>query len=122
MLGYGDLSHSYLVWLPHVRQVRQMRSITRLPLSQSWNASKFEDIDVTKKVLHAERGARAVPFIRRHREEADVEAVRVAGQRGARRLELRQSDFDPALEGHTSSRSERGPTTQPQLAFVASRN
>ena len=100
MLGYGDLSHSYLVWLPHLRQVRTMRSITRLPLSQRWSASKLEDIDVTKKDIHAGRGARAVPFTRRHREDVDVEAVRVAGQRNARRLELRQSDFDPALGGH----------------------
>ena len=33
MLGYGDVSHSYLVWLPHIRQVRLVRSITRLPVS-----------------------------------------------------------------------------------------
>ena len=104
MLGYGDLSHSYLVWLPHIRQVRTMRAITRLPLSQRWSASKLEDIDVTKKDIHAGRGARAVPFSRRHREDVDVEAVRVAGQRNARRLELRQSDFDPAL-GATAGRS-----------------
>ena len=61
---------------------------------------KLEDIDVTKKDIHAGRGARAVPFSRRHLEELDVEAVRVAGQRGARRVELRQRDFDPALGGH----------------------
>ena len=49
MLGYGDLSYSYLVWVPHISQVRLMRSVTRLPLSLRWSASKLEDIAVTKK-------------------------------------------------------------------------
>ena len=38
MLGYGDVSHSYLVWMPHLQQVRLMRPITRRPLSQRWSA------------------------------------------------------------------------------------
>ena len=65
MLGYGDVLHSYFVWMPHLRQVRLMRSITRRPLSQRWSADALEAIDVTKKDLHAARGARAVPFSRR---------------------------------------------------------
>ena len=96
MLGYGAMSHSYWVWLPHARQVKPMRSITRMPLSQRWSAEKLEDIDVPRKGMHAGRGARAVPFTDRAPDHS--EAVRKA--RTARRLELRQSDFDPARGGH----------------------
>ena len=49
MLGYSDVSHSYFVWLPHLQQVRPMRSITRLPLSQRWSASAQEAITATKR-------------------------------------------------------------------------
>ena len=59
----------------------------------------LEAIDVTKKDLHAARGARAVPFSRRQR-DIEPEVDRPVGQRAARRLELRQNDFDPAAGGH----------------------
>ena len=49
MLGYGDVSQSYLVWMPHIKQVRLMRSITRLPFSQRWRADAWKAVDVTKK-------------------------------------------------------------------------
>ena len=99
MLGYGDVSHSYFVWMPHLKQVRLMRSITRRPLSQRWSADALEAIDVTKKDFHAGRGSRAVPFSRRQR-EVEPKVERPLGQRAARRLELRQNDFDPAAGGH----------------------
>ena len=99
MLGYGDVSHSYLVWMPHVQQVCLMRSITRRPLSQRWSAEDLQAVNATKKDCHAGRGARAVPFVRRQR-AVEVAVERPLGQRYARRLELRQSDFDPAAGGH----------------------
>ena len=61
MMGYGTMSRSYLVWLPHLRQVKLMRSIYRLPESQRWNAETLGDIDVTVEDQTAPRGARAVP-------------------------------------------------------------
>ena len=73
MLGYGDVSQSYLVWMPHIKQVRLMRSITLLPFSQRWRADAWKAVDVTKKDLHAGRGAQAVPFARRHRDAAQTE-------------------------------------------------
>ena len=82
MLGYGEVSHSYLVCMPHIQQVRLMRSITRRPLSQRWSADALEAVNVTKKDAHAGRGARAVPFARRHR-EAELEPERPLGQRAA---------------------------------------
>ena len=60
----------------------------------------MEDIDVTKKDLHVGRGAFAVPFVRRHREAVDAEVERPLGRRAARRLELRQNDFDRAAGSH----------------------
>ena len=68
MLGYGDVSHSYLVWMPHMKQVRLKRRESR-------------------PVLPA-----ATP-----RGTGDRTA---AGQHAARRLELRQNEFDPAAGGH----------------------
>ena len=100
MLGYGDTSHSYLVWLPHLQQVLPMRSVTRRPLSQRWDAAALEAITATKKGQHGGRGARAVPFARRQQVDAQPEEPRLLGRRAARRLELRQRDFDPAMGGH----------------------
>ena len=62
MMGYGTVSRSYVVWLPHLRQVKRMRSIYRLPEFQRWNAEKLGDIDVTVKDQTAPRRARAVPL------------------------------------------------------------
>ena len=100
MLGYGDISHSYFVWLPHLHQVRPMRSITRLPLSQRLGAPALEAITATKMEQHGGRGARAVLFARRQRDADKPEAERPLGRRAARRLELWQRDFDPAMGGH----------------------
>ena len=75
-LEHGDMSHSYLVWMPRIRQVRCMRSITRLPMSQCSIASKLEDIDMTKKDPHAGRGSQAVPFAHRHRETPGGSEIR----------------------------------------------
>ena len=99
MLGYGTMSHSYFVWMPHLRQVKLMRSIYRLPESQRWSAEKVGDIDVTVKDQTALRGARTVPLTDREPEGAGPKEPELL-RRAARRLELRQSDFDPAMGGH----------------------
>ena len=65
-----------------------------------WNAAALEAITATKKGQHGGRGARAVPFARRQQVEAEPEEPRSLGRRAARRLELRQRDFDPAMGGH----------------------
>ena len=66
----------------------------------TWDAAALEAITATKKGQHGGRGARAVPFARRQQVEAEPEEPRPLGRRAARRLELRQRDFDPAMGGH----------------------
>ena len=92
-LGYGTVSHSYVVCCEGT--VKQYRSIYRIPLTQRWSGEKLEKVDVDYKAMHEGRGARAVPFAPR-----DPEAPVEHKGRHARRLELRQGDFDPAMGGH----------------------
>ena len=94
VLGYATGSHAYLVFVEG--PLRAYRSIYRLPLSRRWNADRLQDVNVTLKDLHAPRGARVVPFEHRH---GGVEE-RPRHGRAPRKLELRQGDFDPAMEGH----------------------
>ena len=56
----------------------------------------LEAVSVSRRDLHWGRGARAVPFAKR----ADVPEDVPRGRRAAKKLELRQSDFDPGMEGH----------------------
>ena len=94
VLGYGAMSHSYCVYVDGA--VRYSRSIQRKPLSQRWSAAALEGMAVSRQDLHTARGARAVPFTDRAAPE-DVPAQR---RRAAKKLELRQADFDPDLGGH----------------------
>ena len=94
VLGYATETHAYMVFVDGT--VRPYRSIYRLPLSRRWSAGKLQEVNVTVKDLHLARGARAVPFQERDGElgkEAPVHS------RAPRKLELRQSDFDPARGG-----------------------
>ena len=98
MLGYSTVSHAYKVWLPHLQKVKTMRSISRLPLSQRWCADKVSVVNVCARDEHTSRGARAVPLTDR---EPRLEDLAVPGKsRTARRLELRQADFDPLMGGY----------------------
>ena len=93
-LGYGHLSHSYLVFVEG--HVKLYRSVYRLPLSKRWSSTSLEDVTVSQQDAHQGRGARRVPLA--EREPRDEDATAPAG-RQARRLELRQGDFDPAMGG-----------------------
>ena len=57
-------------------------------MSARWSAKKLQEVNVTFKDQHNLRGARAVPLIEK-----------LPQGRVPRRLELRQSDFDPAMGG-----------------------
>ena len=94
VLGFGRTSHSYCVYLDGA--IKYYRTVMRMPLSRRWTSEDLEKVDISKQQYHGGRGARAVPFTDR---EPDVE-VKVAPKRAARRLELRQSDFDPSLGGY----------------------
>ena len=94
VLGYGAMSHSYCVYVDGA--VRYARSIQRMPLSQRWSADLLEGVNVSKQDMHSSRGARAVPFTDKVAPEDDPVPK---PKRAARKLELRQSDFDPALGG-----------------------
>ena len=94
VLGYGMMSHSYCMYVDGV--VRYVRSIQRMPLSQRWSAELLQEMSVTKQDLHGGRGARATPFTDRVAPE-DEQVLKPT--RAARRLELRQGDFDPSLGG-----------------------
>ena len=98
MLGYSTVSHAYKVWLPHLQKVKPMRAISRLPLSQRWSAEKLSAVSVSARDEHTGRGARAVPLTDR---EPRPEDLALPGRlRTARRLELRQADFDPSMGGY----------------------
>ena len=94
LIGYGKDSYSYVVYVNG--EVKQYRSIYRMPLSKRWSAEKLESMHVNRQAAHEGRGARAVPFAPREQVEADEEPAR---RRHARRLELRQGDFDPDKGG-----------------------
>lgn len=94
MLGYGRQSHSYLVCTDG--EFKYVRSVSRMPLSKRWRVDKLQEVQFTVQDQHLKRGAKAVPFV-------DHNALKVVEQgyrRAPRRLELRQGDFDPAIEGH----------------------
>ena len=92
VLGYGTHSNSYHVFVDG--QQKLYRSIYRLSRSARWSAEKLQEVSVTFKDQHNPRGARAVPLIDRGKEpEKPIQG------RAPRRLELRQSDFDPAMGG-----------------------
>ena len=91
-LRFGRTSHSYVVCAEGV--VKQFRSVCRLPLSQRWDSEKLEKVDISYQGMRSGRGARTVPFTAR---DAD-EPLAPRGRR-ARRLELRQGDFGPAMGG-----------------------
>ena len=95
VLGYGRQRHSYIIFSNGT--VDEYRAIHRLPLSRRWDAAKLQEVNVTPKDLHGGRGSRAVPFTNR---EAGAAEPPPQHRRAARRLELRQADFDPALGGH----------------------
>jgi len=93
-LGYGKASHSYVVYVDG--GIKQYRSIYRVPLSKRWCADRLEGMHISRQAAHEGRGARAVPFV--PREPVEVEDGPAKGRR-ARRLELRQGDFDPDKGG-----------------------
>jgi len=94
MLGYGQQSHSYLVYVNG--EFKHVRSVSRLPLSMSWRTDMLQDVKFTVQDQRTKRGAKAVPFVDREAAPADEQGYR----RAPRRLELRQGDFDPAMGGH----------------------
>ncbi len=94
VLGYGRTRHSYVVYCDGT--VKEYRSIHRIPLSQRWDLSRIEAVDITPKDVHGGRRSRAVPFTDR---EALAEEGATAPRRAVRKLELRQADFDPAMGG-----------------------
>ena len=93
-IGYGQLSHSYLVFVEG--QVKLYRSVYRQPLSKRWSPTSPEGVTVIRQDVQQGRGARTVPFGDREHQADDATAP--AG-RQARRLELRQGDLDPAMGG-----------------------
>ena len=96
-VGYGETSHSYIVYVDGA--VSQYRPIQRMSLSQRWSAAKVQEVEVTVADAHHQGGtyqARPVPLV--DKEAAEPEAGQRTRQ--ARRLELRQADFDPSLGGH----------------------
>ncbi len=94
VLGYGRLRHSYVVFSDGA--VKEYRSIRRIPLSQRWDVSRVEEVNVSPKDVHGGRHSRAVPFTDR----GTVPGEELAAQRRVpRKLELRQADFDPAMGG-----------------------
>ena len=94
LIGYGKDSHSYVVYVDG--HVKQYRSIYRMPLSKRWSAEQLESMHVSWQAAHEGRGARTVPFATRDQVEEAGEPPRT---RRAKRLELRQGDFDPAKGG-----------------------
>ena len=94
VLGYGTVSNSYCVFVDNA--VRYCRSIQRMPLSRRWVAASVEAVNVSRRDLHDARGARRVPFTDR----PDAPDDQPRHRRAARKLELRQGDFDPAMGGH----------------------
>ena len=92
VLGYRTHSNSYQVFVDG--QPKLYRSIYRLSMSARWSTEKLQEVSVTFKDQHNPRGARAVPLIDR----GEGPEKQIQG-RAPRRLELRQSDFDPAMGG-----------------------
>ena len=92
-VGFGKTSHSYMVYSEGV--IKPYRSVYRIPLSQRWDGAKLEKMDVTVQAMHTGRGARTVPFAPREADEPEAPRGRQA-----RRLELRQADFDPSMGGY----------------------
>jgi hypothetical protein len=93
-LGYGKESHSYVVYINGV--TKQYRSVCRMPLSKRWSADKLEAMHVSRRDAHDGRGARAVPLLPRDQDQPGEEPAK---GRLARKLELRQGDFDPEMGG-----------------------
>ncbi len=94
VLGFGTRSHSYIVFC--MNQIKVVRSVQRKPLSERWKAEEIERVNVSCTDMHATRGARPIPLGDRQHVAEDQPARR----RAARKVELRQADFDPALGGH----------------------
>ena len=94
VLGYGEQSHSYLVYSDG--GFKHVRSVSRTPLSKRWRADKLQDVKFIVRDQHLERCAKAVPFLDRGAAKVDEQGYR----RAPRRLELRLGDFGPAMGGH----------------------
>ena len=96
VLGYGNTSFTY--WVFDGESVAQRRSIQRKPTEEQVDAEMVEKLNITRQALHQPKEIRVVPFAERQEEAApEAEATR---RRAARKLELRQHDFDPAMGGH----------------------
>ena len=96
-VGYGRQSHSYVVFSQN--NVGLYRSMQRMTLSTRWSADKVQAVNISVEDANARPGgfhARSVPFTDRE----TAEPPEVAKGRTARRLELRQADFDPAMQGY----------------------
>ena len=101
-VGYGKNSHSYIVYVNG--SVSRYRSIQRMSLSQRWSAAKVQEVDVSVADAHHHGDtykARPVPLVDKEAEELDS----TKKSRQARRVELRQADFDPSLGGYGWSES-----------------
>ena len=98
-IGYGKQSHSYVVFSEGT--VGLYRSMQRLPLSTRWSADKVQAVNVSVEDANARPGgfhARTVPLT--DRDPAEQPELEAPKSRMARRLELRQADFDPAMQGY----------------------
>jgi hypothetical protein len=97
VLGFGALSHSY--WVFAGGEMKLYRSVHRRPLVDRWDTSLLQRVTVSRQDLHKAREVRALPF-----EPAEVrpeeEGEQQGKRRAAKRVELRQRDFDPAMGGH----------------------
>lgn len=74
-----------------------MRSISRLPLSQTLCTDKFSEVCVCARDEHASSGARVVPFSNRDAQPGDLGMNRKSTI--ARSLESRQAGFEPSMGG-----------------------
>ena len=54
VMGYGRQSHSYLVYVDG--ELKQARSVSRMPLSRRWRTDKLQDVKVAVQDQHLKRG------------------------------------------------------------------